>query len=346
MQAPAIIIFCILIFFPAYSYCLSDNLQPVSFDVVIKIDMSTQPLKGKTRLWIPYPVSTKYQQVTDIDIKGTFRSYKIYADSQYGNMMLFAFWPENVKQKTLDLHFKVKRVGRSTPDILDVKNKCMDKDFFAPFLKGSRLEPLKPETLNLANQITRGKTSFAQKAWAIYNWICENMERDPSIKGCGCGNVCILLNKKKGKCVDIHSVFVTLLKASGIPAREIFGLRLPHSGTDNITTWQHCWAEFYVPGAGWVAADPADYLKVLLEKRLSPLSPEAKRLKKYYFGQIDPYRMRLSTGRDIILNPVQNSGPINYFMYPYAEIGRQPLDYLDPSTFTYSISATRLDHNY
>ena len=46
-----------------------------------------------------------------------------------------------------------------------------------------------------------------------------------------------------GKCADIHSVFVALARAAGVPAREIFGLRLPSGKTGEITKWQHCWAE-------------------------------------------------------------------------------------------------------
>ena len=344
LTATLFILFCCLVFFITINCCLAKGLDTATFEVVIKVDMSDQPLKGEANLWLPYPVSTRYQQITDIDIKGTFNAYGIYAEPRFGNMLLYAAWPQNAKEKTLFLRFKVKRDERTTPGLFDLKKGCIDRGFFAPFLKGCRLAPLTPEIVDLARQITQGKTTVMQKARAIYDWICDNMERDPSIKGCGSGNVRILLHKKKGKCVDIHSVFVTLLKGAGVPAREVFGLRLPrHEGTVEINTWQHCWAEFYVPGAGWVAADPADYLKALLEKRLSSNAPEAKALKEYYFGQIDPYRVRLSIGRDITLNPPQKSGPINYLMYPYAEIGGDPVDYLDQSAFAYSIVATRVD---
>ena len=74
------------------------------------------------------------------------------------------------------------------------------------------------------------------------------MNRDESVKGCGQGDVCVLLDTKGGKCTDINSVFVGLCRASGIPAREMFGVRI--NDTD-ITKNQHCWAEFYLPGFGW-----------------------------------------------------------------------------------------------
>lgn len=42
----------------------------------------------------------------------------------------------------------------------------------------------------------------------------------------------------------------------------MFGVRI--NDTD-ITKNQHCWAEFYLPGFGWVAADPVDVLKAVLK---------------------------------------------------------------------------------
>ena len=113
-----------------------------------------------------------------------------------------------------------------------------------------------------ADENTKGKDTYLDKARAIYDWIIANMNRDESVKGCGQGDVCALLDTKGGKCTDINSVFVGLCRASGIPAREMFGVRI--NDTD-ITKNQHCWAEFYLPGFGWVAADPADVMKAVLK---------------------------------------------------------------------------------
>ena len=47
--------------------------------------------------------------------------------------------------------------------------------------------------------------------------------------------------------------------------------------------------------------------------------------KAYYFGNIDENRVAFTTGRDLILNPKQSGEPLNYFIYPYAEVGGKPL---------------------
>ena len=87
-----------------------------------------------------------------------------------------------------------------------------------------------------------------ERAKAIYDWTVENMYRDPDTKGCGKGDVCSLPVKPGGKCTDISAVYIALCRAAGVPAREIFSVRLGKKDGEDITTYQHCWAEFFLPG--------------------------------------------------------------------------------------------------
>lgn len=86
--------------------------------------------------------------------------------------------------------------------------------------------PVDGKVKELADKITEGKTTDLDKVKAIYDWTIANMNRDESVKGCGTGEVEKLLDMPQGKCTDIHSVFVALCRASGVPAREIFGVRM------------------------------------------------------------------------------------------------------------------------
>ena len=171
-----------------------------------------------------------------------------------------------------------------------------------------------------------------------YLWICENTFRDPDTNGCGSGDVCALLENPGGKCADIHSVFVALARAAGVPARELFGIRLGKKDGQDVTTWEHCWAEFFLPGYGWVLVDPGDVRKMMLKRGLTPKDPVPQDLIDFYWGGADPHRVRLGMGRDVTLNPPQRGAPVNYLMYPFAQLGDETLDWLDPAGFRYSIT--------
>ncbi len=102
-------------------------------------------------------------------------------------------------------------------------------------------------------------------------------------------------------------------------------MRLPKAAEGDMTKGQHCWAEFYLPGHGWVPVDPSDVRKAMLEKKTQDLK-DVGDLVALYFGGLDPNRVAFQSGRDLILNPAQQDGPLNYFMYPYAEADGKALN--------------------
>jgi transglutaminase-like putative cysteine protease len=186
-----------------------------------------------------------------------------------------------------------------------------------PYLDLGRFGTAEKRAKEIAADITKGKKTVLERARAVYDWVVTTMRRDPEVKGCGLGEVDRLLVSKGGKCADIHSVFVALARAAGVPAREIYGLRLHKDREGDITKFQHCWAEFFLPGYGWVVVDPADVLKYKLERNPSP--DELKAKAEYFFGAVDENRVELSRGDHVLLSPAPKAGELLYFMYPHAE---------------------------
>jgi transglutaminase-like putative cysteine protease len=170
----------------------------------------------------------------------------------------------------------------------------------------------------------------------VYDWVVDNTRRDPNVPGCGVGNLEATLASLSGKCADISTVFVALARASGVPAREVFGLRLGKPGQKDISDGHHCWAEFYLPGTGWIPVDPADVRKAILDQKLTLAA--AKPYRDYYFGAVDQYRITLQRGGRGLLFAEGNKERVNYFMYPYAEVDGKPLDYCRHDTFSYTVS--------
>ncbi len=128
-----------------------------------------------------------------------------------------------------------------------------------------------------ALKITSGARDDADKARAIYEWIVENTYRNPKTRGCGIGDIRFMLESGDlgGKCADLNALCVGLARAAGLPARDVYGIRVAQSqlgyksldvSSANVTKAQHCRAEVYLNHYGWVAADPADVRKVMLEE--------------------------------------------------------------------------------
>ena len=47
-------------------------------------------------------------------------------------------------------------------------------------------------------------------------------------------------------------------------------------------------------------------------------------MKEYYFGNLTPDRVSFTVGRDLDLVPKQQGEPLNFFVYPYAEVDGKP----------------------
>ena len=310
-------------------------------NVVMDFDLSHHDSSKPVDLWIPYPVSSEVQDITNMKVSGNYDRSAVYTDKKYQTPILYAHWNEGARSRRLTMSFTARRkevVRRDFP----AHEPPLDRAVMARWLAPTSLGPTDGPVGELARKITAGKTTVHAKAKAIYDWICENMYRDPKTIGCGPGNVCLLLQKPGGKCTDIHSVFVALCRAAGVPAREIFGIRLGKKEAQDISKWQHCWAEYFQPGYGWVPVDPADVRKLMLKKNLKLNDPETAKLRKYFWGGWDPFRIELARGRDIVLNPPQKGAPLNTFGYPYAEVGGEPLDFYDPKAFGYTFTSYRI----
>ena len=310
--------------------------QEVEGTVSNTVDMTKYEKGKKVRLWIPLPHDSEYQTVDGIEYDAGSASSVISGDD-WGNQMLYVEWDENAEpaDRVVTIHFDVKREEVLHPEIKEDESEVFSEEI-KKNLEPSKNLPLNDQVKAKAMEVTEGKSTDLEKARAIYDWVIANMNRNEDVKGCGEGDVCALLDTTmSGKCTDINSMFVALCRASGIPAREHFGIRI---NAEDITKNQHCWAEFYVKGTGWVSADPADVLKAVLKNNWSKEQEETKEKQEYYWGNLDAERIILSDGRDLKLNPAQAGEVLNDFGYPYAEVDGQKLDNYTPDQFVYSYS--------
>jgi transglutaminase-like putative cysteine protease len=220
----------------------------------------------------------------------------------------------------------------------------------AEYLRATPSSPTGGIVLAKAREIVGSRTAAVDKARAIYDWIVDNTFRRAETRGCGLGNIAFMLESGDmgGKCADINSLYVGLARAAGLPARDFFGIRVADSAVSKslgksgeITKAQHCRAEVFIEGKGWLPVDPADVRKVVLEEELAVDSEKVRALRERLFGNWEMNWVGFNYARDFTL-PGQKDGPIGFLMYPYAESPDGAVDSLDPASFAYSIFAQEI----
>jgi len=259
------------------------------------------PFKEGVRLWVPVPENTDYQRLLSVEVRTSASYYDIKRDKVYGAPVLYAEFKEGSGIKELEVIFDVEYQSRSTNlKKLPKSNHTLPEDVTL-FLKPTEHVPTDGIVKEYAHRIISGKKDDLEKVKAIYDWVVENTFRDPKILGCGTGDVKSMLETGYfgGKCTDINSLFVAICRASGIPAREFFGIRVAPSSLSkgissvnrDATKAQHCRAEFYL--GRWVPVDPADVRKFILEENLSLSDPKVKKVREFLFGNWDAHWIAL-----------------------------------------------------
>lgn len=67
----------------------------------------------------------------------------------------------------------------------------------------------------------------------------------------------LAMQNERGTAVDLALACVAVLRSAGIPARPVIGVdEAPAGSSRNVRTTYTVWAEFFLPGSGWVPFDP------------------------------------------------------------------------------------------
>jgi transglutaminase-like putative cysteine protease len=312
-----------------------------TFDVTTKVDLTD--VTGPAKLWLPVIQSAgEYQSAYNPRWVSDSKSAEMRTDAASGADVLAAEWTAD-GERTIEFVQTVQTRNRSAD------GKAVPQAELDAALIGTPSAPIDGIVKETAMKIVGSREKDEDKARAIYDWVVENTFRDANVAGCGVGNVKDMLETGYfgGKCADINSLFTALARAAGLPARDVFGVRVATSAdfkalgrAGDITGAQHCRAEVYLEGQGWVPVDPADVRKVVLEEKL-PLDNDAvQAFRAKAFGNWEMNWVGFNHARDLVLPG--NSIRQNFFMYPAAFTSRGEVDCLSPKTFAYSISSKEI----
>jgi transglutaminase-like putative cysteine protease len=325
-----------------------------TFEVVTRVEPSAPA--GVTRVWVPVPLmsDTDYFRRLGDSLKGNATTARVARDEKYDAGLVYAEWPATEKAPAIEVTSRFATRDR----IVDVTKPgtvaSEDPAVLRKYLEPTALIPTDGLVLETSQQIVKGHATEVAKARAIYEWIVDNTFRDPKVKGCGLGDIKTMLETRYlgGKCADLNALYVGLARAAALPARDVYGVRCADSAafkslgkSGDISKAQHCRAEVYVTGPGWVPVDPADVRKVVLEEKPGgsiPLTdPAALKARAKLFGAWEMNWLAYNYAHDVRL-PGSAGKPVPFLMYPQGETDEGRKDSLDPATFRYTITSKEI----
>ncbi|MDT7603831.1 MAG: hypothetical protein QOF61_1828 [Acidobacteriota bacterium] len=305
------LLLALVLFSISVSSIAAPALRERKFEFEYKATVKDIPAGAKrVELWVPVPHDDQFQKITGMEINSPY-PYEIHT-SQYGNRVLHVSL-SNPQQQSLTVAMRFTAVRKEHVQARlqqasyhsDAK---LDEDA-AQWLRPDRLVPLDDKIRAWAREVVeaaRAKTDL-ERARAIYNHVVSTVKYDKTGQGWGRGDIYYACDARRGNCTDFHAIFIGYCRAVGIPARFAVGFPLPADRGQGAVGGYHCWAEFYLRGVGWVPVDASEAAK-------NPARRE------YFFGAHDENRVEFTRGRDLVLNPKQQGEPLNYFVYPYAEV--------------------------
>jgi transglutaminase-like putative cysteine protease len=264
-----------------------------------------KPAKAPITVWLPLPSDDPWQRISALSVEGA--PFAEVHDARFGNAAARVELP--AAGGKLVVRFTVERSER-VADLRAASGRSAPNGY-ARWLDPDALVPIDGRVHQLALEVTKDAKTPLERARAIYNHVLATMKYDKPTganQGWGRGDILWACDKKYGNCTDFHSLMIGLLRASGIPARFQVGFTLPAGGGE--IAGYHCWADFYLDGAGWIPVDASEAWK----------HPEQR---EYFFGHHDANRVALSLGRDLTL-PGMRGAALNYFVFPYAESEGKP----------------------
>lgn len=332
------------------------NPQPGSwrtFELTTRVDIAK--VQGATKVWLPIPsVNTDWQQSLESSFSSNGTT-QLTSDARYGARMLYVEFADKVAQPYVTLTSRIQTQNRAG-NWAQKQSFVEDADTLKAYLAATTLLPTDGIVRQTAMAAIKGTRTDVEKAQKLYDWVVVNTYREPKTRGCGEGDIQTMLETGNlgGKCADLNALFVGLCRSVGLPARDVYGLRLVPSAFGykelggnpaKLAGAQHCRAEVYLKAYGWVAMDPADVAKVMRQETpewiKNPQHALVAPVNKALFGGWEGNWVAFNTAHDVAL-PHSQGDKLGFFMYPVAENAAGRLDSYAPDTFKYEISAKEI----
>lgn len=263
------------------------EVYPVRHDVTHTLTVSRKHPRihpgAVARCWLPFP--KEYRQQRNVKLIAAAPAGAVIAPNDQPQRTIY--FEQTIDDLDRPLEFKVQfqfTTSGYCPQLDSADAHAMDpSDPLVVEYTAERLPHIAftPRVREIVAEVAADEPNPLLRAKKLYLWVCENMSYCAEMEY---GTIASLSDKGlttgKGDCGVQAQVFITLCRAAGIPARWQSGFETLPRRDD-----MHDWAEFYVAPWGWLPAD----CSYGLQKHDDP------RVRDFYFGHLDPYRLIVNT---------------------------------------------------
>jgi hypothetical protein len=217
----------------------------------------------KVKFWISIPDNERFQELLDFKVLSAPGKWSVVRDADRGNrfMLLEADNPSTaelsasveftLRRRSTFTQIDPTRAGPITDSHRTLYAEELRQD--APHMK------VTPRLAKMADEACGNEKNVAVQAQLLLGAVADyadHYSKDPTKPQCGIGDAEDCMTNAGGCCTDLHSMFIAMARARGIPARLQMGYRLRETNEGKeVDPGYRCWAEYFVPNYGWVSAD-------------------------------------------------------------------------------------------
>jgi transglutaminase-like putative cysteine protease len=295
-------------------------VEPVTrtYHVQQNVTLADIPLDAKSvKWWISIPSDDRFQEVLDFSVVSAPGTWRTVTEPVHGNhFILIEASAPAAKSLLAKIEFTLRR--RSTFVQIDPAKvgpiTASHRQLFADELRPDAPHmAVTAQIAKLADEACGAEANVATQAKLLLGKVADTADhysKDPTKPKFGVGDAANCVLNGGGTCTDMHSLFIALARARGIPARLQMGYRLRESNEGKeVDPGYRCWAEYFVPNYGWVPTDvvEADDPKGLGRDR--------------WFTGLTERRLWLNEGREFDLaGRAVTAHRVNLMVVGYAEI--------------------------
>ena len=311
--------------------------------------------QGAVQVWLPIPSIDQPWQRSFEDRFTTNGRAERTTDGVNGARMLRVTFDAGIAQPFVELTTRVQTRSRAVDWSARTPGR-ESADTLADALEPTALIPTDGIVRKTALQAIGDARTDTDKVRRLYDWVVANAYREPAVNGCGEGDIKTMLETGNlgGKCADINALMVGLCRSVGVPARDVYGVRVAPSafgyrelGSNpaSLKGSQHCRSEVYLKSHGWVAMDPADVAKVMRQETPTWIKtvkdPVVAPVYRGLYGGWEGNWVGYNMANDVAL-PGSRLGKLGFLMYPIGEDAQGRFNSYAPDDFKYTITSREL----